>query len=103
MFRQINAELKKQSTSTSFKHANSNAVLAGLGLSADQRRALRERITQIGSGGTVPGSQSAAFSGAGTVNVVLHNNIDLDGRAVSRSVTKHQQKDAKTKTKSRRG
>jgi hypothetical protein len=88
---------------TKFRHVNSNAVLAGLGLSPEQLRVLRGRLSQIGAGGTVPGSRSLAFSGAGAGTIVLHNNTYLDGKPITRTVTKLQAKDSKRRTASRRG
>lgn len=105
MMDEIADELKKGPRQlTKFAHVNSNAVLAGLGLSPEQTRALRARIDQIGAGGTVPGRRSPAFAGAGAgPPIVVHNNTYLDGELVARNTTKHQRKASQRRTDSRRG
>lgn len=105
MLDEIDQQLKDHAGDlTKFAHVNSNAILAGLGLSPDQVRKLRERITQIGAGGTVPGQRSIAFAGAGAGrDIVVHTSVNLDGKTVARNTTRHQQKDARTRTSSRRG
>ena len=62
-------------------------MLAGLGLSPEEIRALRGRLSRIGPGGTVPGKGVGAF---GQV-VEVHHQTVVDGKVVESSVTKRQQ------------
>jgi dihydroorotate dehydrogenase len=88
---------------TRFRHANANALLSGLGLDAETTRILRQRLAQIGAGGTVPGSRSAAFAGAGANNVVVQTTVNLDGKKVAQNTTKHQRRATQRRSESRRG
>ena len=99
---QINDQLKNQSGAVKgkFKHIDPNKLLAGFGLSADQRRALASAIAQIGLAGRVPAIRSRPF---GQPEMVVHTHVHLDGREVESSVTKHQRKDSQRRSTSRRG
>lgn len=88
---------------TRFAHTNSNAILAGLGLDRDTARIIQQRLSQVGVGGTIPGSRSLAFSGAGTQTTVIPLTVTLDGQTVSKVVTTHQRKANMRRTDSRRG
>lgn len=102
---QIRQELNQglQGDQTRFKHISTEALLAGVtGLTRQQRQQLQARLAQYGAGGTVPGSRSAAFSGAGATDVI-HTHVHLDGKKVGESVTKHQRKRATHRSDSRRG
>lgn len=101
--RQIDQHTRKNETK--FRHASTAALLAGIpGLTGEQRRLLRSRLSQVGAGGTVPGSQSQAFAlaGAGQTIVVDHKS-ELDGRVIEKSVTKYQRRGRKRRPSSRRG
>lgn len=109
---QIAAELKKhkkktQDAANAFKQASTRALTAGLGLSAAQRAALRARLSQLGPGGTVPGSGvgAAGFIIDPTTGrpIHIHNTITIDGAPVARSVTKHQQRHRRRNPSQRRG
>jgi hypothetical protein len=86
---------------TKFKHASSVALTSGLGLSPDQRRALEQRLAQVGQGGSVPGRRTQAFAGAGTT--VVHTTVNLDGKTVAKNTTKHQRATNQNRSGSRRG
>ena len=101
MFDEIHDELKNGSGNlTKFAHTNSTAILAGLGLSPEQIRALQSRLSAVGAGGTVPGSHSIAFAGGSTV---VHTTVTLDGKVVATNTTKHQQKASTQRSVPRRG
>jgi TP901 family phage tail tape measure protein len=96
----IDQEFKKHGAQTRVRHASTEALLSGLGLSADQIRVLRQRVSQISATGTVPGKTSPAFAGAGAVN---QTDIFLDGKKIASNTTDHQVKAGKRRTSSRRG
>lgn len=78
---------------------NSNAILSGLGLDRDTLVALRARLSRFNSAGV-------ALAGAGssqTQKIVINHTTTLDGRVVEHSVTKHQQKRARSIPATRRG
>jgi hypothetical protein len=90
----INQQLKDHAQNlTKFSHVNSAAFVKALGLdlSPDLVRRLRLGISQLGAGNTAPGVASAAFALAGGTTVI-HTSVQLDGREVAKSVTKHHQK-----------
>lgn len=61
----LNQQLKDHvGERTKFAHVSSNSLLAGLGLSRDELRAVRAQLGQIGAGGIAPG-RTAQFSAAG--------------------------------------
>lgn len=83
---------------TKFSKTNANAIIAGLGLSPEQARVIRAKLSQIGVGGSVHGTGSGAFgfalpagAGAGGGDIVVHTSVNLDGKKVATSTTKHQQ------------
>lgn len=83
-----------------FRAFNVNQMLAGLGLSPDEVRALRGRLAQVGPGGTVPGKGTGAF---GMVPVVVNHQTIVDGRVVESSVTKRQQNRRRRNPPQKRG
>lgn len=104
LFDQIRGELGKGTKQlTKFRHVNANALIdsLGLNLTADQTRRLRQSFNQIGAGGTVPGSRSLAFAGAGTT--VIPITLTLDKQVLTKVVTTHQRRQAQRRSDSRRG
>lgn len=99
--KQILADLDQQlkdhaGDRTKFRHANTAALLAGLGLSPDQVRAVRARIATVGPGGVVPGGAQPAYAMAiGTVHV--HGVQD------PRKFEEHMRKRARSRPSRRRG
>jgi len=83
MFNEISSALDQGTDSvnkgprTRFRVANTSNVLAGLGLSEDQEKALRSRLSRIGAGGTT--SQTSDTGGAFGVNVAGGGNIVING------------------------
>ena len=83
---------------TKFQKTGANKLLAGLGLSEEEIKALRQRLSQVGSGGTVPGKGQSAFGFAlqpvtaptgGTVfNINGPINVTGDADALIREVQK---------------
>ncbi len=97
----ISDQLKNAGTGNQFRKVSSLAIIKSLGLDltpAEVRR-LSGAIAGIGPGGTVPGSHTAAFAGAGTVVVP----VSLDGKVITTVVSAHQDKRGKRVTTSRRG
>jgi len=83
MFNEISSALDEGTDSvnkgprTRFRVANTSNVLAGLGLSEDQEKALRSRLSRIGVGGTT--SQTSSTGGAFGVDVHGGGNIVING------------------------
>ncbi len=80
---------------TRFRHQSSrNFVSAfeaatGISLNRDQARTLQRLVQQRSPSGKIPGTQSAAFAGAGASGKTTIY-VTLDGKVVAKSVTKHQ-------------
>lgn len=105
----INQQLGQtaQSALGMFKQASTRALTAGLGLTPSQRAALRARLSQLGPGGTVPGTGVGA---AGYVinpdtgkPIVVHTHVNIDGKRVADNTTRHQQKRRRRNSSQRRG
>ena len=62
---------------TKFRVVNTSNILAGLGLSEDEEKALRSRLSRIGAGGTT--SQTSSTGGAFGVDVHGGGNIVING------------------------
>lgn len=88
---------------TKFRHTNANALLAGLGLDPETTRILRQRLAQVGAGGTVPGTRSQAFSAAGAGTTVIPLTVNLDGKKIATNTTQHQRRSTQRRSESRRG
>jgi TP901 family phage tail tape measure protein len=58
---QLSGDAKDSGPKTKFQKANLAKITAGIGLSADQIKELKERVARIGRGGTTPGSGQSAF------------------------------------------
>ena len=106
MLANLNRQLKDSDTgpATKFHKQTANRILEGLGLSVEEQRALRARLSQVGVGGTVHGTGTGAFglSAAGS-QIVIHHTTELDGRVVERSTTKHQQRRKRRNPTQKRG
>lgn len=85
---------------TKFRHASTSAILAGLGLSGDQLRAVRTRLATVGAGGTVPGASSPAYASAG---VVIAGDVHVHGVQDPRKFEEHMRKRARSRPVQRRG
>ncbi|MDQ3671687.1 MAG: hypothetical protein M3364_04510, partial [Actinomycetota bacterium] len=83
------------------------------GLSVEQLRQLRSNFAQLGPGGAVPNKGFGAFGlafqpaaaggGVGAPDIVVHSYLQLDGRVVAESTTRHQQRNRGHNAGSRRG
>lgn len=85
---------------TKFRHANTARLLAGLGLSPDELRAVRARIATIGPNGVVPAGRSVAFAGAG---VVITGPVHVHGVQNPRQFEENMHKRAQSRPNRRRG
>jgi TP901 family phage tail tape measure protein len=102
---------------TKFRKQSVNTLLAGLGLTAEQIREIRARLSGVGANLTGPGSrrgQVGAFgfavpataqvgAGGGGGDIVIHHTSHLDGRVVERSTTRHQQRRRRRNPPQKRG
>lgn len=105
----VNDQLKDAATTatTAFKKTSTAALVRGLGLTPDQIRAMRARLSQVGVNGTVP---RAGFTGAfgvavpvGPAVTTIHTTVTLDGNKVGESVTRHQQRRTRRNPAQKRG
>lgn len=99
------ADQAKQSAHQ-FRLASTRALTAGLHLTAEQRKALRARLSQLGPGGHIPDTGTGAYGyvvGNGGRPIHHHHHIYVDGKEVEHSVTKHQQKRRRRSSSQRRG
>lgn len=88
-----------------FHEANTRALTAGLHLSAADRAELRARLSQLGPGGRVPRSGVGAYGyeiGPHTSRPI-HVQVNLDGKKVASSTTKHQERRERRNSSQRRG
>jgi hypothetical protein len=104
----INQQLGQAVTSAlgGFKQASTRALTKGLGLTDAQRRALRARLSQLGPGGTIPGSGVGAAGfiiGTDGRPLVVHTHINIDGKRVADNTTRHQQRHRRRNPHQRRG
>jgi len=90
-----------------FKKVSTAKLTAGLGLDPATRKALRARFSQVGPGGTIPSSGFGAFGvpvlagGIGATTIDLR--VNLDGREIARTTTRHQQRTKRRNPDQRRG
>lgn len=116
MFRDISGALEggqKGTSQTKFVKRGAGQILSGLGLSPQEIKALRQRLAQLGPGGTAPGKGVGAFgfavpvpagAGAGGAPTIdLHATLVVDGRELTAVVTRQQQKQRGRQGPSRRG
>ncbi len=95
---------------TKFRKRGVEKLIEGLGLTEQQVKELRRRMSQMGAGGSVPGKGIGAFgmalpaaAGVGGGPLVVHTHIHLDGRELAVSTTRHQQKQRGRGAAQRRG
>jgi hypothetical protein len=104
----VNQQLGQAATSAlgGFKQASTRALTKGLGLTDAQRRALRARLSQLGPGGTIPGSGVGAAGfiiGTDGRPLIVHTHVNIDGKRVANNVTRHQQRHRRRNPHQRRG
>jgi hypothetical protein len=96
---------------TKARKLNINTMLAGIGLSEEELRELRSRLSQqttttLGAGRPRPRSFSTGTAGVGGGvggTFVIHNHIHLDGQKIASSTTRHQQRARRRQGGSRAG
>ncbi len=89
-----------------FKQLNLNKLTGNLGLTPEQRKALKARLSQVGPHGTVPNEGVGAYGyriGANDRPIHVHTQIDIDGRKVASNTTRHQQRHRRRNSSQRRG
>lgn len=116
MFREIAGALDqggKQGPLTRTRGLNTSKIAEGLGLSPEQERELRSRLSSFNTAGralarTVPRGAPLATAGfggglAGALIVEAHTTINLDGQKVASVVTRNQQKANRRNPRQKRG
>jgi TP901 family phage tail tape measure protein len=85
---------------------NTKRVIQGLGLSPDQARAIRTRLSgfntarqAIAAGGT----RSTPGMFVDDRPIIIHNNLYVDGQKMATNTTRHQQRGARRNPKQKRG
>jgi len=100
---------KKVGPLTKTTSLNTKKILAGLGLSPEEERALRSRLSNFNSAGVgLAGANQTGTTGrfvGGASNVVVENNVtvEIDGKKISSTVTKEQQKTRRRNPQQKRG
>lgn len=86
---------------------NTKKLLEGLGLSPDDERELRGRLSHFNTAGRrLAGSGSKATGGGGFVDdrpIVVHTTVNIDGQKVANNTTRHQQKTRRRNPQQKRG
>ena len=87
---------------------NTKRIIEGLGLSGDEARAIRSRLSGFNTAGRAlagSGSRSSAgqFVDDRPIVVHTHTTINVDGQKMATNVTKHQQKGARRNPRQKRG
>jgi TP901 family phage tail tape measure protein len=85
-------------------HVSGQAFLKRLGLTGltpEQKRRISSVFATLGPDGSLPGGTSGAFAGQGTV--VVSSTTTLDGRVLTRTVSKHKQKNDRRRSVPRTG
>jgi hypothetical protein len=111
MFKTISDSLdegsKKVTPHTAFQKTGIGKLIEGIGLSAEEIKALRQRMAQVGPGGTVPGEGFGAFglpiagAGGGGTTIVI-NGMTVEARDADAFIREVQKK-AQRSAGSRRG
>ncbi len=109
---QIAAATKKNNEATSkagraaYKQVNQAKFLGGLDLTPAQRKALRQRLAQLGPGGTVGSDRVGAYGyqiGDNGRPIHVHSPVYIDGKKVADNTTKHQRRRRRRNSSQRRG
>jgi hypothetical protein len=101
LLRDLNAKLNanaKKGPLTKTRQLNADRIIDGLGLSRDEARSLKARLSHFNSGGV-----ALAGSGGSSSPIVVHSNLYIDGSKVATSTTKHQQKRRRRNPQQTRG
>ncbi len=109
---QIAAANKKNAQATSkaghaaYKQLNQAKFLGGLDLTPAQRKALRQRLAQLGPGGTVGSDRVGAYGyqiGDNGRPIHVHTSVNIDGHKVAENTTHHQRRRRRRNSSQRRG
>lgn len=114
MFKDITGALEDggketASAQTAFKKVGVGKLIEGIGLSPAEIKELRQRLSQVGPGGTTPSKGFGAFGfaspgvGSPTGDFVVNTTVNLDGDKVGTFTTRFQQKQVGRNATSRRG
>jgi hypothetical protein len=109
LFQAIRAEFDKGTKTgplTKTQGLNADKVLEGLGLSPEQQREARARLSSFNSAGrALAGDRrpTGQFNSGGPVTIENTTTVNLDGETVGRNVTKTQQKNKRRNPKQKRG
>lgn len=100
---QIDDDLKKRGgDTTAFRHIATDRIVAGLGLTPEQARRVKARLSQVGPGGTIP-STSPQFALAGGSSLTVNGGLHLHGIQDMRALESEFAKRAKQRPTVRRG
>lgn len=108
----INQQLGSSATSAlgGFKQLNIDKIAKGLHLTSEQAKKLKAQLSQVGPGGTVPGTGVGAYGyrigPGGTVAHHHHHHhvsVDIDGKQVESSVRHHRRRRLNRNSSQRRG
>jgi len=92
---------QKKGPLTKTSSLNSKKILEGLGLSADQERQVKARLSNFNSAGVALANAQAPGTSGG--QFVVHTTVNLDGQKVASNTTKHQQKSRRRNPQQKRG
>ncbi len=96
----------KDAAKNAYKQVNQAKFLGGLDLTPAQRKALRQRLAQLGPGGTVGSDRTGAYGyqiGDNGRPLHVHTQVNIDGQKVAQNTTKHQQRRRRRNSSQRRG
>ncbi len=96
----------KDSAKNAYKQVNQAKFLGGLDLTPAQRKALRQRLAQLGPGGTVGSDRTGAYGyqiGDNGRPLHVHTHVNIDGQKVAQNTTRHQQRRRRRNSSQRRG
>lgn len=82
---------------------NTNSILRGLGLSPEDERALKARLSQFNSGGRALAAGPGSVGAFGQPIVVQSPPVYLDGAKISGNTTRHQQRNVQANPTQKRG
>ncbi len=109
---QLNQEIAAQSKKSkkagqnAYKQLNQAKFLGGLDLTPAQRKALRQRLAQVGPGNTIGSDNVGAYGyqiGANGRPIHVHTQVNIDGQKVAQNTTRHQQRRRRRNSSQRRG
>jgi hypothetical protein len=85
---------------------NTKKIIEGLGLSDEEARAIRQRLSRFNSAGRTPAGSGTRSTSGNFVDdrpIVVNTTINLDGHKVATNTTRHQQKGRRRNPPQKRG